>query len=194
MPRSTSPPPLRLDHTTYRIGRGETGVLTIEPYKSTLLPLWRFKTPAIARTSSASLWEAFLDYENRDDFVGMDMARKFLQMGMTRAKRYANHKGGRKYKAGVGGGGKGGLIEVGEGEEWKGRREKEEASAVFRGVWERARGYGPYLERKTVFLKKQKEWDRERKAEEGRETKGGKTKQKREADDEQSGSAGRVVS
>ena len=30
------------------------------------------------------------------DFVGTDMARKFLQMGMTRAQRYANHKGGRK--------------------------------------------------------------------------------------------------
>ncbi len=25
------------------------------------------------------------------------MARKFLQMGWTRARRYANHKGGRKY-------------------------------------------------------------------------------------------------
>ena len=25
------------------------------------------------------------------------MARKFLQMGYTRAMRYANHKGGRKY-------------------------------------------------------------------------------------------------
>jgi hypothetical protein len=31
------------------------------------------------------------------DFVGADMARKFLQMGWTRARRYANHKGGRKY-------------------------------------------------------------------------------------------------
>ncbi len=25
------------------------------------------------------------------------MARKFLQMGWTRARRYANHRGGRKY-------------------------------------------------------------------------------------------------
>lgn len=166
MSRSKSPPPLRLDHTSYRIGRGETGVLTIEPYKSALLPLWRFKTPDIARTSSASLWEAFLDYERRDDFVGMDMARKFLQMGMTRAKRYANHKGGKKYKAGVTGKGKGEVIAVAEGEDWKGRQEKEEASVIFREAWERARDYGPYLEKKTVFLKKQKEWDRERKAEE----------------------------
>ena len=39
----------------------------------------------------------FLRYKARGDFVGMDMARKFLQMGYTRSRRYANHKGGRKY-------------------------------------------------------------------------------------------------
>jgi hypothetical protein len=27
----------------------------------------------------------------------MDMARKFLEMGFTRARRYANHKDGKKY-------------------------------------------------------------------------------------------------
>ena len=27
----------------------------------------------------------------------MDMCRKFLEMGFTRARRYANHKDGRKY-------------------------------------------------------------------------------------------------
>ncbi len=107
------------------------------------------------------------------------MARKFLQMGMTRAKRYANHKGGRKYRGGVG---KREVVQVGEGEEWEGRGEKEEASGVFRGVWERARGYGPYLEMKGVFLKRQKEWDRERMAEEGRETEGRKSKEEREGD------------
>ena len=29
----------------YHIGRGQQGVLTCEPYKSELHPLWRFKTP-----------------------------------------------------------------------------------------------------------------------------------------------------
>ncbi|KAJ4311704.1 hypothetical protein N0V94_007824, partial [Neodidymelliopsis sp. IMI 364377] len=71
----------------YRIGRGETGVLTFEPYKSALLPLWRFKTVPIARQSSSALYSQFLAYDAADDFIGMDMARKFLQMGMTRAKR-----------------------------------------------------------------------------------------------------------
>jgi hypothetical protein len=31
----------------------------------------------------------------------MDMARKFLQMGYTRSRRYANHKSGRKYAKGT---------------------------------------------------------------------------------------------
>ena len=39
----------------------------------------------------------FLAYLKAGDFPGADMARKFLQMGWTRARRYANHKGGRKY-------------------------------------------------------------------------------------------------
>jgi len=39
----------------------------------------------------------FLSYKEEDDFVGMDMARKFLQMGYTRARRYANHRSGKKY-------------------------------------------------------------------------------------------------
>ena len=83
----------------YRVGRGEEGVLIAEPYKSELLPLWRFKTPAIAKESSAALWKAFVGYRRVRDFVGMDMTRKYLQMGFTRARRYANHRTGRKYDA-----------------------------------------------------------------------------------------------
>jgi hypothetical protein len=81
----------------YRVGRGEQGVLTVEPYKSELLPLWRFRTPALARKSARAIYAKFLDYKRAGDFVGMDMARKFLQMGWTRSRRYANHASGRKY-------------------------------------------------------------------------------------------------
>lgn len=83
----------------YRVGKGEQGVLLVEPYKSEILPHWRFKTPDIARVSSVQIYQMFLDYLARNDFVGADMARKFLQMGHTRARRYANHKSGRKYDA-----------------------------------------------------------------------------------------------
>lgn len=65
---------------SYRIGRGEQGVLTFEPYKSQILPLWRFRTPEIARKSSRELWERFEEYDEKEDFVGMDMTRKFIQM------------------------------------------------------------------------------------------------------------------
>ncbi|MBD2413448.1 hypothetical protein FACHB389_05110 [Nostoc calcicola FACHB-389] len=82
----------------YRVGKGEQGVLLVEPYKSEILPYWRFKTPEIARESSEKIYEMFLAYLEQDDFVGADMARKFIQMGYTRSRRYANHKSGRKYK------------------------------------------------------------------------------------------------
>ena len=83
----------------YRVGKGEQGVLLVEPYKSEILPHWRFKTEVVARESAESIHALFLDYRQQDDFVGMDMARKFLQMGYTRARRYANHRSGKKYDA-----------------------------------------------------------------------------------------------
>ncbi len=85
----------------YRIGRGEQGVLSVEPYKGEILPHWRFKSPEVASESAEAISRLFEDYKQRGDFVGMDMARKFLQMGYTRSRRYANHKGGRKYKQGT---------------------------------------------------------------------------------------------
>ncbi|MBB6099171.1 hypothetical protein HNR42_002607 [Deinobacterium chartae] len=85
----------------YRVGVGEQGVLLVEPYKSELLPHWRFRDPDSARASSERIYAMFLEYRARGDFVGMDMARKFLQMGWTRARRYANHPGGRKYDGAV---------------------------------------------------------------------------------------------
>ena len=81
----------------YRVGKGEQGVLLVEPYKSEILPYWKFRTPEIARQSAREIYTLFLNYQEQGDFVGMDMARKFLQMGYTRSRRYANHKSGRKY-------------------------------------------------------------------------------------------------
>jgi len=81
----------------YRVGKGEQGVLLVQPYKGDILPHWRFRTPEIARESSEAIFAMFERYLADGDFVGADMARKFLQMGWTRARRYANHPGGRKY-------------------------------------------------------------------------------------------------
>lgn len=85
----------------YLIGRGEQGVLLAEPYKSEILPHWQFATPEKAEASADKILAMFYDYKTRKDFVGMDMARKFLQMGYTRSRRYANHKGGKKYEGPV---------------------------------------------------------------------------------------------
>lgn len=111
----------------YRIGRGEEGVLTVQPYKGELLPLWRFATPSQAKASAAAIWKKFRGYGRAGDFVGMDMARKYLQMGYTRSRRYANHRGGRKYV---------------EGTRTERPRttdlQKAECAEIFRAYWQRA--------------------------------------------------------
>ncbi|KAF9694688.1 hypothetical protein EKO04_007603 [Ascochyta lentis] len=138
---------------SYRIARGEMGVLTFEPYKSEILPCWRFKTRAIAKKSSAAIYAKFLAYDEAEDFIGMDMSRKFLQMGMTRAKRYANHRGGRKYDQATGEA----LVKE---EDFEGRAEKLEASLIFKEVWEKAKKHDGYQRKKERFQKEQKEWDK----------------------------------
>ena len=87
----------RPNDTRYRIGRGEQGVLLVRPYTDVICRHWRFKTLKEARISSQKIFDMYLDYRIQKDFVGMDMCRKFLEMGFTRARRYANHKDGKKY-------------------------------------------------------------------------------------------------
>ena len=81
----------------YRLGRGEQGVLLVRPYTNTICDHWRFKTPDEAVKSSNKIFAMYLDYRDEKDFIGMDMCRKFLEMGFTRARRYANHNSGKKY-------------------------------------------------------------------------------------------------
>ena len=81
----------------YRIGRGEQGVLLVRPYTDDICAHWRFIDETAARKSSTKIYEMFLGFKAKGDFIGMDMARKFLEMGFTRARRYANHSSGRKY-------------------------------------------------------------------------------------------------
>jgi hypothetical protein len=46
----------------YRIGRGEQGVLLVEPYKSEILPHWRFADAEKAQASSEKIYALFLEY------------------------------------------------------------------------------------------------------------------------------------
>ena len=123
----------------YRVGKGEQGVLLVEPYKSEILPHWRFKTPAVAQKSANKIYRMFLEYKAMEDFVGMDMARKFLQMGYTRSRRYANHKSGRKYKEGT--------RKVLQREE---DAVKAESARIFYEKWKKAREDKKYLECKKL--------------------------------------------
>ncbi len=123
----------------YRIGKGEQGVLLVEPYKSEILPYWRFKTPQIARRSANQIYKLFLDYKAGGDFVGMDMARKFLQMGYTRSRRYANHKSGQKYKEGTRD-----ILQQDED------AEKAESARLFYDKWKKARDDKEYLRLKKL--------------------------------------------
>lgn len=102
----------------------------------------------VATNSAEVLWEIFESFCVRGDFVGADMSRKFIQMGMTRAKRYANHKGGRKYDQ------EGKQLARWSGDDVDGkRREKEEASNIFRGYWKRCTGHEEYLRLKQDWMK-----------------------------------------
>jgi hypothetical protein len=137
----------RLHPEWYRVGKGEQGVLLVEPYKSEILPYWRFKNPEIARQSSQAIYEMFLTYLTKKDFVGADMARKFLQMGYTRSRRYANHRSGRKY-------GSNPQQETTPEAEREKRREsllpldpdpvKAESAEIFREQWKRAESHPDY--------------------------------------------------
>ena len=132
---------LRKTPELYRVGKGEQGVLLVEPYKSEILPHWRFKTPDIATESAQKIYELFETYRENDDFVGMDMSRKFIQMGYTRARRYTNYKGGRKYN------------EDGSIKERQIDPEKEHSAAIFKEYWDKIRADKDYLKRKKTHQK-----------------------------------------
>ncbi|PKK37722.1 hypothetical protein BWI96_04440 [Siphonobacter sp. SORGH_AS_0500] len=150
----------------YRVGVGEQGVLLVEPYKSELLPLWRFRTELMARESAEAIYEKFKAYLREKDFVGADMARKYLQMGFTRARRYANHASGKKYTEKEDDGkGEQKSYPYSQGSIHKGNEirpqeedaltsEKAKAAAIFKHYWDEARQNPDYLQQKKEFTEK----------------------------------------
>lgn len=127
----------------YRVGRGEQGVFRVRPYKDELLPLWRFRTPAEARGSADAISTKYEAYKAAGEFVGMDLARKYLQMGYTRATRYARHAGGRKYAA--------------DGTEKPRTTDpaKAEAAAIFREAWKAVTADPDYVRMKKEHQRRQ---------------------------------------
>ncbi|GAB3825196.1 DUF4385 domain-containing protein [Pontibacter rugosus] len=139
----------------YRVGKGEQGVLLVEPYKSEILPHWRFKTPAIATASSEKIYTLFKEYLSQNDFVGADMARKFLQMGYTRSRRYANHKSGKKYEGPVPDDKKGQSGAHGRAELPREQDPvKAESASIFKLKWEQAKENEKYKRLMINFKEK----------------------------------------
>jgi hypothetical protein len=122
---------LRKHPEEYRIGRGEQGVFHAEPYRSELLPLWRFKDEEAARESSEAIYRKFCEYRADGDFVGMDVARKYLQMGWTRSLRYAKYRAGKKSQP------------LGEPDQVK-----LQGASIFKELYDRARTDEKYLRMK----------------------------------------------
>ena len=137
---------LRAHPELYRVGVGEQGVLLVQPYKSELLPHWRFATPELARESSEVIYGMFLAYLQAGEFVGADMARKFLQMGFTRARRYANHRGGKKYDGPVPEDRKGQSGAHGRAELPRSPEDpvKAESARIFKAKWDEAEANAQY--------------------------------------------------
>ncbi len=123
----------------YEIGRGERGVFHVQPYKGELLPHWTIRTPELAGESADTLFARYEEYRAAGDFVGMDMARKYLQMGYTRARRYANHRGGRKRAA------DGTAVPFGSGDPLKAA-----IADIFRARWQQITEDAEYQRRKAA--------------------------------------------
>ena len=147
---------LRQHPELYAIGKGEQGVLLVEPYKSEILPYWRFKDPETATTSSEKIYDLFLNYLKQEDFVGADMARKFLQMGYTRSRRYANYKGGKKYDGPVPDDKKGQSGSHGRAQLDRQTEDpvKAESARIFKAKWDEAKQHPDYLRQKAAYLEK----------------------------------------
>tara|TARA_B100001027_G_C15969495_1_gene199166 strand:- start:44 stop:505 length:462 start_codon:yes stop_codon:yes gene_type:complete len=129
----------------YKIGRGQQGVLICEPYKTEICAHWRFKTVPEANHSSVKILKMFYNYLSNEDFVGADMAKKFLHMGFTRSRRYANHRDGRKYNT------DGSVIPQ---EHDAMTCEKALSAIIFREAWKEARENKLYLQMKQEFRRK----------------------------------------
>lgn len=134
----------RVHPERYRVGKGEQGVLICQPYKSEIGQHWRFKTPEIANQSSETIYNMFKNYLKTNDFVGADMARKYLQMGYTRARRYANYKGGKKYDKDK---------DYKPLERGTGSEEKAESAAIFYAAYKKAEADPTYAAMKRDLKK-----------------------------------------
>lgn len=100
------------------------------------------------RQSSKTIYGLFEAYLKAHDFVGADMAHKFIQMGYTRARRFANHAGGTKYAGPVAADKKGQSGAHGRPELPRKPNpdvDKVAADAIYKSKWDEAKAYAEYV-------------------------------------------------
>lgn len=68
----------------YEVTNDCGGMYTCEPYKAKFLQVWKFSTTKAAFASAKSIKRMFLDFLACEDFVGADLAKKYLRAGSTR--------------------------------------------------------------------------------------------------------------
>jgi len=78
----------RDDPQYYVYTNTEEGALIVEPYKSIIFPHLKFKPIDAAKESCDHIYNLFKTYIDRDDMIGADMARKYIQMGVAETSEY----------------------------------------------------------------------------------------------------------
>lgn len=73
------------------------------------------------------------------------MARKFLQMGYTRARRYTNYKGGKKYNK---------AKNYALNEKGTGDPDKAFSADIFYQSWQAAKSHPEYIQLRKAWIKK----------------------------------------
>jgi hypothetical protein len=87
---------MRAHPEEYQIGVGEQGVLSVEPYKSEILPHWRFATPDKAHESSAKIYELFCSIKRRTISLAWTWRASFCKWESP-ARGVRQPQGGKKY-------------------------------------------------------------------------------------------------
>ena len=135
----------------YQIGDPGDGVMNPEPYWSHLNAMWHFGTDSLAQKSCAKLWKWFLYYHYYGDFIGMDMVRKFIELGTMCATYMEDLRHGRTRYG----------VEAGQGEMGAVRKCGEltsDAALIFREALDQLQSHPGYLKSREEFIEEQKRW------------------------------------
>src|SRR5687767_10672559 len=71
----------------YSLESDDEQAFEAEPYAAEILPFWHHVTAEEAAESASALYELYERYKEAEDFVGMDVVRRFLRLALKEARR-----------------------------------------------------------------------------------------------------------